>query len=325
MKVLVTGCAGFVGHRVANLLLHQGHTVVGLDGLQGPYPAELYLQRLQPLRDNKDFQLVDGDIRRVEDVDDVIRSSQPDAILHLAARPGVRMSVDDPWTYLDTNVRGTLNVLESCRRHDVDRMVLASTSSLYGRDAQTPFNEDMSTDLPMSPYAASKKAAEAYASAYHHLYGTHTPRLRYFTVYGPAGRPDMAVHKFIDAIYHGKPITVYGDGSQQRDFTYVDDVANATTTALRVSGDPAINIGNDRPKSVTDLIQLIEQSIGKRALLQYEEAHSGDMPNTWAEISRAKELLSWSPTTSLATGIQRTVDWYTNSMTDTTMKLNLQE
>ena len=240
------------------------------------------------------------------------RLSQPgpmSAVVNLAALAGVRRSVEGPRAYYEVNVLGTLNLLELCREFGIGRFILASTSSVYGAEIDGPVSEDADSSRPLSPYAASKKAAETLLHSYHHLHGTDAVALRYFTVYGPAGRPDMSVFRFIRAIAEGDPITVYGDGTQQRDFTYVDDIARGTMAALGVTGFETINLGFGSPVVLNDVIRLIEGEIGKEANIKHEERHAADPLVTWANIGRAREVLGWTPTVGIEEGISRTVEW----------------
>jgi nucleoside-diphosphate-sugar epimerase len=205
---------------------------------------------------------------------------------------------------------GTLNLLEQCRHHGIDRLILASTSSLYGDHNEVPFSEDQPTDRPPSQYAASKKAAEAMAATYNELYGIHTPVFRYFTVYGPAGRTDMAMLRFVRWVIEGEPITIYGDGTQERDFTYIDDIARGTLLGRDVGGHEIVNLGNDDPVELLEMVEMIEEAAGKEADKTFEKGHAADMEATWADVGKARELLSWSPATDLEEGIERTVSWY---------------
>ena len=242
---------------------------------------------------------------------DASESSPPfDAVINLGARAGVRASVEDPRAYFESNTIGTLTLLELCRESGVNKFVLASTSSVYGTDTPRPFREDSDTSRPLSPYAASKKAAETLVYSYHHLYGLDATVLRYFTVYGPAGRPDMSIFRFIRAIWEGGHITLYGDGSSQRDFTYVDDIVAGTVAALRPLGYEIVNLGSDRPTLVSDVIAMIEACLEKKASIRRTAPHSTDVRATWAHIGRAKELLDWEPKVSLKEGIRRTAEWY---------------
>jgi nucleoside-diphosphate-sugar epimerase len=230
--------------------------------------------------------------------------------LNLAARAGVRASVENPWVYVDTNVTGTLNVLEWCRAHGVRKFVLSSTSSVYGGSDATVFREDQETSRPISPYAATKKAAEALCYTYHALYGLDVTVLRYFTVYGPAGRPDMSVFRFVRRIREGEPITVYGDGSMARDFTYVDDVARGTIAALRPLGFEVVNLGGEHPAQVRELVATVERALGRKAEVRHEPPHPADVLRTAACIDKARRLLDWEPRVSLAQGVAEAVAWY---------------
>jgi len=233
-----------------------------------------------------------------------------DAVINLAARAGVRASVSDPWVYYRTNCEGALNLLEACRRYRVPKYVLASTSSLYGANNPVPYSESANTDRPLSPYAASKKAAETLAYTYHHLYGIDVTVLRYFTVYGPAGRPDMSIFRFIRAIAEGEPIVVYGDGSQSRDFTYVDDIARGTILALKPMGYEVINLGGDCPAVLNDVIETIARLVGRPVQRIFRPPHPADVRATWADIRKARELLGWQPAVPLEEGLRRTTAWY---------------
>jgi len=246
----------------------------------------------------------------VENPKSEIRNPKFDAVINLAARAGVRQSVKNPWIYFETNVTGTLNLMELCREFGVKKFVLASTSSLYGASNDRPFREDANTDGPLSPYAASKKAAEALCYTYHYLYDIDITVLRFFTVYGPAGRPDMSLFRFVQWISEGRPVLVYGDGQQSRDFTYVDDIARGTIAGLKPLGHEVINLGSDEPIVLMDAIRLVEELVGKKALLEYEPRHPADVLATWADIQKARRLLAWQPQTQFSEGVQALVNWY---------------
>jgi len=313
MNILVTGCAGFIGWKVSELLLREGHAVVGIDNLNDAYDVRLKKWRLNQLRENQRFTFYLLDIVNRAKLFRMFKNfstKKPfDAVINLAARAGVRQSVENPWTYYETNVIGTLNLLELCREFGLKKFILASTSSLYGTTA-LPFRENQHTDTPLSPYAASKKAAEALCYTYHYLYGLDISVLRYFTVYGPAGRPDMSIFRFIKWIAEGETVIIYGDGFQERDFTYIDDIARGTLAALKPLGYEIINLGNNHPVKLSDVIFIIEDLLGKRANIKYEARHLADMPATWADITKAQRLLGWQPQVSLKEGLQRAVEWY---------------
>jgi nucleoside-diphosphate-sugar epimerase len=222
----------------------------------------------------------------------------------------VRYSVQDPWVYVDTNVTGTLNLLELCREHGIGKFILASTSSLYGARNPRPFREDADTDGPLSPYAASKKGAEALCYTYHYLYDIDVTVLRYFTVYGEAGRPDMSVFRFIQWINEGRPVQIYGDGQQSRDFTYVGDIARGTIAGLKPVGYEVINLGSDTPIVLLDALRLIERTLDKEALVEFRPRHKADVMATWADIGKAERLLGWRPQVTFEEGIRRAVEWY---------------
>jgi UDP-glucuronate 4-epimerase len=312
-RYLVTGAAGFIGARLAALLMEQGHQVVGIDNLNNAYDVRLKQWRLQSLQARTGFAFSRGDISdrvAIETLWNKHDGAGFDAVINLAARAGVRQSVENPYVYVETNMGGTLNLLELCRAGGVKKFVLASTSSLYGADTPRPFREDAPTDKPLSPYAASKKGAEAMCYTYHYLYGLDVSVLRYFTVYGPAGRPDMSMFRFVQGISEGKPIPLYGDGSQERDFTYVDDIARGTAAAIKPLGYEIINLGSDRPVKVRDVIAKIESSTGKKAEIESRPIHKADVPATWADISKAGALLGWEPQTTFEDGVARLVEWY---------------
>ena len=307
---LVTGAAGFIGWKTCELLLEEGYEVLGVDNLNDYYDVRLKVWRKEQLARRSHFRFFNLDIENYGALRVLFEAFPIEAVINLAARAGVRASLEDPWVYYRTNVEGTLNLLELMRRYGVPKMVLASTSSVYA-GSSLPYREDLPVNQPLSPYAASKKAAEVLAYSYHHLYGLDISVLRYFTVYGPAGRPDMSYFRFIKWIDEGRPVIVYGDGTQARDFTYVDDIARGTVKALKPLGYEIINLGGGRnPVSINTLIAKIEDLLGKKARVEYREFHKADMKVTWAEIGKARELLSWEPEISLDEGLSRTVKWY---------------
>ena len=235
---------------------------------------------------------------------------QFDAVINLAARAGVRQSVIDPWVYLETNITGTLNLLELCKQYEINKFILASTSSIYGADAPQPTSEEAISDYPIQPYAASKKGAEAYAYAYHYLYGIDVTVFRYFTVYGPAGRPDMVMFRLVKWISEGDTLHINGDGEQSRGFTYVDDIARGTILGLRPLGFQIINLGGHETITINDLIKNIEDQIGQASQIEYHTAHPADVQENWADVEKAEELLGWQPMVNLREGIANLIAWY---------------
>jgi UDP-glucuronate 4-epimerase len=314
MHVLLTGAAGFIGSRVAELLLAGGHNVVAVDNLNDAYDPRLKQHRLDVLLGKRGFDFVRLDISDREALDRVCVLFPPfDVVINLAARAGVRPSVANPWVYVDTNIVGTLNLLELCRWRGCEKFVLASTSSLYGGSNPLPFTEDQDTSRPLSPYAASKKGAEALTYTYHHLHGLDVTVFRYFTVYGPAGRPDMSIFRFCRWIAEGDPVEILGDGHQSRDFTYVDDIARGTVLGTKRLGYEVINLGSDKPHELLRTVELIEQETGKKAALTFGPSDKADVPATWANVEKAKDLLGWAPRVTLEEGIHRSVAWYMNN------------
>ena|SRR3989338_3148300 len=323
-RILVTGAAGFIGSKVSEFLLDAGCIVVGVDNLNDAYDVRLKQWRLKQLEDRAGFEF-----HRLDITDRVAlgglfetqrnrrdRHNGPfDAIINLAARAGVRQSVENPWVYFDTNVTGTLNLLELCKEFKVKKFVLASTSSLYGANNPQPFREDANTNRPLSPYAASKKAAEGLCYSYHYLYGIDVTVLRYFTVYGPAGRPDMSLFRFVQWIAEGRPVAVYGDGQQSRDFTYVDDIARGTVAALKPVGFDVINMGSDKPVVLMEAIRLIERLVDRTAHIDFKPRHPADVVATWADIGKAGKILGWCPQTKFEEGVRNLVAWYRDNRT----------
>jgi len=307
---LVTGAAGFIGASVSEALLDRGDVVVGIDNLDDAYDVRLKLWRLSTLTKRAAFHFVNADIcLPIDQVAALVREHRPAALINLSARAGARASVQDPWVYFDVNTKGTVNLLELCRRLSIPKIVLASSSSLYGKSPVRPSREGQET-LPISPYAASKKAAEEICHVYHHLYGLNVTVLRYFTVYGPAGRPDMAPFRFVQWVVEEKPVLISGDGRQQRDFTFIGDVAEATIKSLPLPGYEVLNVGSDHPTDLLTFVKRIELSAGKTARLQFGPRHPADVEATWADISKARERLGWAPRTTLEEGVRRMTEWY---------------
>jgi UDP-glucuronate 4-epimerase len=309
-RYLLTGAAGFIGAVVAQGLLQQGHEVVGLDNLNDAYDPRLKTWRLDALAPRAGFRFERADISDAQDLERAWGDRPYDAVLNLAARAGVRPSMRDPLAYARANLIGALNVLELCKRHGVAKVVQASTSSLYGAHNPRPFREDADISRPLSPYAASKGAAELLCHSYHHLFGLDVTILRYFTVFGPAGRPDMVIFRFVQWVHEGQPVVIFGDGTQERDFTYVQDIAEGTIAALRPTGFQVVNLGSDRPVALSTVLQLLETMIGRKAEIVRQPAAPGDVRATWADIHQARDLLGWRPSTSLEDGLSACVAWY---------------
>lgn len=305
MRYLVTGAAGFIGSNVVRQLAAAGHEVVAIDNFNDAYDVRLKHWR----RDQLSVPVLEIDICDRPALSPLFREHF-DVVINLAARAGVVQSVENPWVYIDTNVTGTLNLLELCITHGAPKFVLASTSSLYGDAGDGAFSETLPTDRPRSPYAASKKAAEALCHTYHHLHGIDVSIVRYFTAFGPAGRPEMSLFRFVQWINEGRTVTLYGDGSQRRDFTYVEDIARGTIAACKPVGYEIINLGSDEPWVLMDVLHLIEKLLGKTAQIERRPLHAADVLATRANIDKAKQLLGWAPTTNVPDGVARMVEWY---------------
>ena len=333
-SILVTGAAGFIGSKVAELLLAEGHTVVGVDNLNDYYDVRLKNHRANTLLGQAEnprtplsltensarlakaesadgqFHFYHLDSENKQSVDALFEAHKFGSVLNLAARAGVWHSMENPYVYMSTNTVGTLNLLEAMRRREVNKMVLASTSSLYAGQ-EMPFVETQPVNTPISPYAATKKAAELMAHSYHYLYGLDISVVRYFTVFGPCGRPDMSMFRFIEWILNEKPIELFGDGEQSRDFTYVDDIARGTIAAQKEVGYEVINLGGgNNPVSINWLIKQFETALAKRAAVKHLPLHKTNLKSSWADIAKAKRLLDWEPQVSLEDGIQKTVEWH---------------
>ncbi|WP_404420283.1 NAD-dependent epimerase/dehydratase family protein [Nibricoccus sp. IMCC34717] len=309
-SVLVTGVAGFIGARTAAMLLESGVRVVGIDNLSTGYDPRLKQRRIAGLMQNPRFSFHMLDVTDGRGLEDLCREQAFDAVVHLAGRAGVRYSMENPHIYMSVNAQGTLNVLEAMRIAKIKKLVFASTSSLYAGHP-LPFQESNPVNQPISVYAASKKAAEVMCYTFHHQFKLDVSIVRYFTVYGPAGRPDMSPFRFVRWIHDGSPIEVYGDGLQTRDFTYIDDIARGTIAALRPLGCEIINLGGGgQPRSLNEMIGIIEQLVDRKAVINRKETHSADMAETQADITKARTLLNWAPTVNLEQGIAETVAWY---------------
>lgn len=311
MNVLVTGGAGFVGSHLCGALIDRGDRVTALDSFDDFYDPAVKRSNLSALAGAAGFSLVEGDIRDESIVDKAMADGHVEMVVHLAARAGVRPSLEKPLLYESVNVGGTALLLEAARRRGIGNFVFASSSSVYGNNQKIPFCETDNVDFPISPYAATKKAGELLCHTYHHLYGMSVSCLRFFTVYGPRQRPDLAIHKFTRLIEAEREIPVYGDGSMIRDYTYVDDTVAGVVRAMdRCDGYRIYNLGNNHPISLSDLIRAIEQAVGKKAKIDRLPAQPGDVVRTYADISRARDELGYDPRTTLGDGLAAFVRWY---------------
>lgn len=306
---LITGAAGFIGARTSTLLIEQGHTVVGIDNVNDAYDPRIKEYRLGKLRALKGFKFHKADISEKSSIE-LFKNEQLDGVINLAARAGVRFSVENPWAFLESNTTGTLNMLEVCRQFGCRKFILASTSSIYGENPVYPTPETASSSEPIQPYAASKKGAETMAYAYHHLYDIDVTVVRYFTVYGPAGRPDLAIFRFVKWIIEGEPIRINGDGNQSRGFTYVDDIARGTIAALKPLGYEVINLGGHEVVTINELVRIVEELTGRKANVQYGPPNLADVSMNYADVTKAKNLLGWNPQVDLRDGIKYLIDWY---------------
>ena len=311
LNVFVTGASGFIGSHVSEALLSRGDRVCGLDNFDPFYDRAVKERNLEPFREHPGFSFLEGDIRDVEALARWGDGTRADALIHLAAKAGVRPSVADPAGYADVNVNGTIRVLEWARVRKVPRILFASSSSVYGGNEKVPFSENDFVDHPVSPYAATKKAGELLCHTYCHLYGMNVVALRFFTVYGPRQRPEMAIHKFTRRIFEGKEIDVYGDGSSRRDYTYIDDIVSGVLGSMSAPpGYRVYNLGESATISLSDLVALLEKACGRTASRRNQPLQPGDVPVTFADISRAKAEIGYDPRTPIEQGVRRFVDWY---------------
>ncbi|HIJ52897.1 MAG TPA: NAD-dependent epimerase/dehydratase family protein [Planctomycetes bacterium] len=309
MKVLITGAAGFIGSHLCERLLDDGRQVVGVDNFDDFYDPQIKRRNIEGCLKNKNFQLIEADIRDGSAMDDAVGDSV-DIIVHLAARAGVRPSIAQPLLYADVNINGTTVLLEAAKEQRIGKFIFGSSSSVYGNNKKVPFSEDDNVDFPISPYAATKKACELICHTYHHLYGISVTCLRFFTVYGPRQRPDLAIHKFAGLIEQEKPIPVYGDGTMSRDFTYIDDIINGTIAAMqKCAGFNIYNLGESRPITVNDLVTEIEKALGKKAIKEHVPLQPGDVERTYADITKAVSELGYNPKTKIEDGLAKFVTW----------------
>jgi len=309
-NIFLTGGAGFIGSSLADSLLEQGNKIVCLDNFDNYYDREIKLRNIQKALKNPNFLLVEGDIRDRNLLSKLFSENNFQLILHLAAKAGVRSSVELPREYFEVNIDGTINILEIAKEYGVNQIIFASSSSIYGNNPKVPFSESDFVDHPISPYAASKKAGELICFTYHELYQMDITCLRFFTVYGPRQRPDLAIHKFAGLILEDKPVPVYGDGSLKRDYTYVDDIVFGVNQAIKnLSGFHIFNLGNSRTISVLEMITELEKAIGKKAQIDFLPLQPGDVNLTFADISAAKKELDYNPKFDFSTGIRKFIEW----------------
>ncbi len=310
--MLVTGGAGFIGSHMVERLLDRGHRVICLDNFDSYYDPAIKRENLRPAMGKEGFTLVEGDIRDRELLNKLLSQDRIKVVVHLAAMAGVRPSIERPAIYEEVNVQGTINLLEACKGSGIERFVFASSSSVYGADAKAPFSEEVKVDHPASPYAASKAAGELFCYTYHQLCGFPVIALRFFTVYGPRQRPEMAIHKFTRLIHQGKVVPLYGEGRLSRDFTYIADVVDGIEAALTrpITGFEVINLGNSHPVEVKYIVELIEKHLGRKARIELLPTPQGDVPMTSADISRARWILGYEPKVSLQEGIGLFAQWY---------------
>ncbi|MEN2766685.1 NAD-dependent epimerase [Ornithinibacillus xuwenensis] len=325
MEILVTGAAGFIGYHVSKGLLEKGYRVIGIDNLNAYYEVQLKQSRVEMLKKQDNFIFYPDTICNESVLDDIFTNYNINIVIHLAAQAGVRYSIENPHAYIDSNIKGFMNVLEACRTYPVEHLIYASSSSVYGANSKVPFSISDNVDHPVSLYAATKKSNELMAHTYSHLYQIPTTGLRFFTVYGPWGRPDMAYYMFTKNIIEGKPIQVFNQGDMKRDFTYVDDIIegivllmnhtpetnyNSSNLAIRNTPYQLFNIGNNRPIPLMDFIRKIEELIGKKAIIEYLPMQPGDVKETFADITSLNEAIGFSPSTPIEVGLEQFVNWY---------------
>lgn len=313
MNILVTGCAGFIGSHLCERLIEKNHTIIGIDNFDIFYDRSIKEKNLEVLLQQNKFHFFENDIRNSAALNEI--EANIDLVIHLAAKAGVRPSIQYPNEYIDINIQGTLNILNFMVSRNIKKILFGSSSSVYGNNAESPFNESQITDEPISPYAFTKKCCELLLYTYSGLHDISSVALRFFTVYGPRQRPDLAIHKFFDAIAAGKPIQVFGDGTTHRDYTFIQDIIGGIEGAIDFICDRSqkvfevINLGNNNPISLKDLILEIEETLGKKALIEYKNMQPGDMPSTCADVSKAIRLLNYNPKTAIKQGLAQFWDW----------------
>lgn len=309
-NIIITGGAGFIGSHLTDSLLEQGFKIICIDNFDPYYSTSIKIKNLESASIDKNFKLINCDIRDSKELEKCFRGNKIDLIVHLAAKAGIRPSLENPKEYFDVNVMGTLNILEAMRKVNINKMIFASSSSVYGNNTKVPFSETDDVNFPISPYAASKKAGELLCHTYHHLYNFNIYCLRFFTVYGPRQRPDLAIHKFTDLILNNLPIDLYGDGSSSRDYTYISDIIDGITMAInKLNGFGIINLGESKTITLNEMISALEKELNKNALKNYLPMQSGDVVQTCADIDRAKALLGYYPKYEFEKGIKEFIKW----------------
>ena len=324
MKYLITGTAGFIGYHTAKRLLENNNEIIGIDNINDFYDINLKNARLKELSKHENFNFYNTDLTNKSDVLNLQNENKIDAVIHLAAYAGVRTSLSDPWAYQENNVTATLNLLELCKISSIKNFTLASTSSVYGDNKTLPTNETIPTSNPLSPYAASKISAELLAYNYHYHYGINTAILRFFTVYGPFGRPDMVIFKFIKLILENKPITIYGDGKSSRDYTYVTDVSDALIASTKLNGYEIFNVGGGSATTLDNLVKIIESLLEKKAIIQNIPRDPSDVEHSLADITKISKILNWQPKYNIEQGVRETGKWFLDNL-DFISSINLKD
>lgn len=313
MKILVTGGAGFIGSHLCERLLKEGHSVVNIDNYNDYYDPQIKRKNVRNSLLNDKYSFYEADIRDAGLIREIFSHEEIDAVVHLAAMAGVRPSIENPLLYTEVNIIGTVNILNEIVRNKIRNFIFASSSSVYGNNKKVPFSEEDSVDFPISPYAASKKSIELIAHTFHHLYNISTVGLRFFTVYGPRQRPDLAIHKFAKKIIKEEKIYLYGDGSTMRDYTYIDDIIDGVVKSIKYSKEnncyEIFNLGESRTVSLLEMVEVLERKIGKIAIKEFLPMQPGDVDKTSADISKSKKLLGYAPETDFEEGISRFIDW----------------
>ena len=311
MKILVTGVAGFIGYHLCKSLLEDDYEVLGIDNINDYYDPKLKLARLEQLKPYKNFKFEKVDIADRDSITQSFQSFKPRKVINLAAQAGVRYSLENPYAYIDANLVGFLNIIELCRHNNVEGLIYASSSSVYGGNEKIPFSVEDRVDKPLALYGATKRANELIAYSYSHLYGLRSTGLRFFTVYGPWGRPDMAMFLFTRKLLSGEPIPVFNYGNMKRDFTFIDDIILGTRTAIdRNYKCEIFNLGNHRSEQLMDMIALLEKELGQKAIINFQPMQPGDVKESFADIKYSEEKLGFKPTTSIEKGIPKLVEWY---------------